>query len=216
VRTLHLGLWGADVDRLLASCTAVGYEVVGEVPGTGLGHLPTLKLPGHEFVSIELVHDPDEPPPGGDRLSHLVIQVEPMDAALAGMAPAASTRRSRPHPTGQQTSGRRRSSTRTANQIELAGSSGSVGLSPDPGAPLCAPRARPSCGRRRRTGGHVRCWSRPRPPGRARRSPRRSPAHACPAWSGCRREISARTGCRRSSTARTAPAGPATPSRSWP
>jgi lactoylglutathione lyase len=37
MRTFHLGLRVADLDRSLAFYTAVGYEVVGEVPGTGLG-----------------------------------------------------------------------------------------------------------------------------------------------------------------------------------
>jgi lactoylglutathione lyase len=84
MRTLHLGLRVADRDRSLAFYTAVGYEVVGEVPDTDLGHLTMLKLPGDEFVSIEIVHDPDGAPVAADtRLSHLVIQVDAMDVALA-------------------------------------------------------------------------------------------------------------------------------------
>jgi catechol 2,3-dioxygenase-like lactoylglutathione lyase family enzyme len=58
MRTLHFGLCVADLDRSLAFYTAVGYQVVGSVPGTSLGHLTMLKLPGDEFVTIELVHDP--------------------------------------------------------------------------------------------------------------------------------------------------------------
>jgi lactoylglutathione lyase len=87
MRTLHLGLRVADLDRSLAFYTAVGYEVVGEVPTTPLGHLTMLKLPGDEFVTIELVHDPDRT--AGDtesRLSHLVIQVEAMADTLAELA----------------------------------------------------------------------------------------------------------------------------------
>lgn len=61
MRTLHLGLRVADLDRSLAFYTAVGYEVVGEVPETDLGHLTMIKLPRDEFVTIELVHDPDGP-----------------------------------------------------------------------------------------------------------------------------------------------------------
>lgn len=86
MRTLHIGLRVADLDRSLAFYTAVGYEVVGSVPETGIGHLTMLKLPGDEFVSIELVHDPDAGPVAGNRLSHLVVQVGSMDAALAELA----------------------------------------------------------------------------------------------------------------------------------
>lgn len=87
MRTLHLGLRVADLDRSLAFYTAVGYEVVGDVPDTGLGHLTMIKLPGDEFVTIELVHDPDGPAASdGNRLSHLVIQVDSMDVALAELA----------------------------------------------------------------------------------------------------------------------------------
>ena len=57
MRTLHFGLRVADLDRSLAFYTAVGYQVVGSVPGTPLGQLTMLKLPGDEFVTIELVHD---------------------------------------------------------------------------------------------------------------------------------------------------------------
>jgi lactoylglutathione lyase len=87
MRTLHVGLRVADRERSIAFYRAVGYEVVGEVPETGLGHLTMLKLPDDEFVTIELVHDPSggatEVAPG---LSHLVIKVESMDATLEDLA----------------------------------------------------------------------------------------------------------------------------------
>src|SRR5829696_5364919 len=87
MRTLHLGLRVADLDRSLAFYTALGYEVVGEVPTTDLGHLTMLKLPGDEFVTIEVVHDSTGVAVGPDtRLSHLVIQVDAMDAALTQLA----------------------------------------------------------------------------------------------------------------------------------
>ncbi|MGY1623987.1 VOC family protein [Geodermatophilus sp. SYSU D00965] len=38
MRTLHFGLRVADRERSLAFYTALAYEVVGEVPETGLGH----------------------------------------------------------------------------------------------------------------------------------------------------------------------------------
>ncbi|GLZ48348.1 hypothetical protein Acsp06_45330 [Actinomycetospora sp. NBRC 106375] len=86
MRTLHFGLRVADIDRSLAFYTAVGYEVVGAVPGTGLGDLTMLGLPGDEFVTIELVHDPDAPPAPSSGPSHFVIHVESMDAVLAALA----------------------------------------------------------------------------------------------------------------------------------
>jgi lactoylglutathione lyase len=89
MRTLHVGLRVTDLERSLAFWTGVGYEVVGSVPETGIGHLTMLKLPGDEFVSLELVHDPavGEVEPGTG-LSHLVVQVERMDDAVARLAAA--------------------------------------------------------------------------------------------------------------------------------
>lgn len=86
MRTLHLGLRVADLARSLEFYTALGYETVGEVPQTHLGHLVMMKLPRDEFVAIELVHDPDAPPVGGNLLSHIVIQVESMEATLSELA----------------------------------------------------------------------------------------------------------------------------------
>ena len=87
MRTLHFGLRVADLDRSLAFYTAVGYEVVGSVPETPLGDLTMLKLPGDEFVTIELVHDPTQGDVDvGTGLSHFVIKVESMDATIAELA----------------------------------------------------------------------------------------------------------------------------------
>jgi lactoylglutathione lyase len=85
VRTLHVGLRVADLDRSLAFYQAVGYDIVGTVPGTPLGTLVMLKLPGDEFVTIELVHD------SGNNAeitgpSHLVIKVESMDDTAAALS----------------------------------------------------------------------------------------------------------------------------------
>jgi lactoylglutathione lyase len=83
MRTLHVGLRVADLERSLAFYTGVGYEVIGNVPETEFGSLTMLKLPGDEFVTVELVHDPRRGTvdPGG--LNHLVIQVESMQATVA-------------------------------------------------------------------------------------------------------------------------------------
>src|SRR4051794_18294506 len=86
MRTLHVGLRTADLGRSIAFYAAIGYEVLGEVPGTELGTLTMLKLPDDEFVTLELVHDPSHGriQPGG--LSHLVIHVEDMHATVADLA----------------------------------------------------------------------------------------------------------------------------------
>ncbi len=89
MRTLHVGLRVTDLERSLAFYTAVGYEVVGSVPETGIGYLTMLKLPDDEFVTIELVHDPAAGEIDiGTGLSHVVIQVEAMDATVARLAAA--------------------------------------------------------------------------------------------------------------------------------
>jgi lactoylglutathione lyase len=74
MRTLHIGLRVADLERSLAFYTGLGYQKLGEVPETAFGSLTMLKLPGDEFVSLELVHDPTggRVDPGG--LNHFVIQ----------------------------------------------------------------------------------------------------------------------------------------------
>ena len=87
MRTLHFGVRVTDLDRSLAFYTAIGYEIVGSVPETPLGHLTMLKLPGDEFVTIELVHDPTQGEVNaGTGLSHFVIKVESMDATISELA----------------------------------------------------------------------------------------------------------------------------------
>ena len=86
MRTLHFGLRVADLDRSLAFYTALGYESVGSVPETPIGHLTMLKLPGDDFVTIELVHDPSHDTAHPTGLSHVVVQVESMSATLAQLA----------------------------------------------------------------------------------------------------------------------------------
>jgi lactoylglutathione lyase len=83
MRTLHVGLRVADLERSKAFYTALGYEVLGGVPTTELGSLTMLKLPGDEFVSLELVHRPDTDAVNPIGLSHLVIAVDDVHA-LAG------------------------------------------------------------------------------------------------------------------------------------
>ncbi len=84
MRTLHLGLRVADLERSLAFYEAVGFEVVGSVTGTSLGDLTMLKLPDDEFVTLELVSDPPSDRRPG--LSHLVVSVESAAATVAALA----------------------------------------------------------------------------------------------------------------------------------
>jgi lactoylglutathione lyase len=87
MRTLHFGLRVADLERALAFYTAVGYQVVGSVSETALGHLTMLKLPDDDFVTVELVHDPTNGEVGlGTGFSHFVIKVESLDATIAALA----------------------------------------------------------------------------------------------------------------------------------
>jgi lactoylglutathione lyase len=87
MRTLHFGLRVADLERSLAFYRAVGYEVVGTVPETAFGSLTMLKLPGDEFVTIELVHDRSQAAVDiASGLNHFVINVESMDATVTELA----------------------------------------------------------------------------------------------------------------------------------
>jgi lactoylglutathione lyase len=87
MRTLHFGLRVADLDRSLSFYRAVGYEVVGQVPESPEGHLTMLKLPGDEFVTIELVHDPTrDDGEAGTGLNHFVIEVASMDTIVSALA----------------------------------------------------------------------------------------------------------------------------------
>src|ERR1700712_103718 len=87
MRTLHLGLRVADLDRSLEFYGALGYEIVGSVPETPMGHLTMLKLPADEFVTIELVHDPSRGEVNvGTGLSHIVIAVERLQTTIDGLS----------------------------------------------------------------------------------------------------------------------------------
>ena len=57
------------------------------MPDTDIGHLTMLKLPGDDFVTLELVYHPDFAPTDGDSpLSHFVIQVESMEATITELS----------------------------------------------------------------------------------------------------------------------------------
>ncbi len=86
MRTLHVGLRVDDLERSVGFYTNLGYEVLGSVPETEFGSLTMLKLPGDEFVALELVHDPSHSrvEPGG--LNHLVVQVDDVHATVARLS----------------------------------------------------------------------------------------------------------------------------------
>ncbi len=86
MRTLHIGLRVADLERSLTFYRALGYEVLGSVPETEFGSLTMLKLPGDEFVTIELVHDPEGGEVATGGFNHLVIQVESVHETVASLA----------------------------------------------------------------------------------------------------------------------------------
>ena len=89
MRTLHIGLRVARLERSLAFYAALGYEIVGSVPATSLGDLTMIKLPDDPFVTIELVsRSSASTSSGGNSLSHFVIKVESMDTVLAELAAA--------------------------------------------------------------------------------------------------------------------------------
>jgi len=86
MRTLHVGLRVEDLERSLGFYASLGYEVVGTVPETEFGSLTMLKLSDDDFVSVELVHDPNAGPVHPAGLNHLVIQVEDLHATVARLA----------------------------------------------------------------------------------------------------------------------------------
>jgi lactoylglutathione lyase len=86
MRTLHVGLRVADQARSVGFYRAVGYEVVGRVPETGLGDLTMLKLPADEFVSLELVEPVGGGPVGPGGFSHLVVAADDVRALAARLS----------------------------------------------------------------------------------------------------------------------------------
>jgi catechol 2,3-dioxygenase-like lactoylglutathione lyase family enzyme len=86
MRTLHVALRVADLDRSLEFYRSLGYDVVGTVRETQFGTLTVLKLPRDPFVSLELVHDPSRPVTSTEAVNHLVVQTDDLDATIADLA----------------------------------------------------------------------------------------------------------------------------------
>jgi lactoylglutathione lyase len=85
---LQFGLRVADRVVSVSFYTALGYEIVGEVPDAPIGHLTMLKLPGDEFVALELVHDPSTTDTSTPGFSHFAINVESLEATMARLTAA--------------------------------------------------------------------------------------------------------------------------------
>lgn len=88
MRTLQVALRVTEREASVTFYTALGYEVIGEVPDTPLGHLTMLKLSGDDYVSLELVHDPSAPPAVETTLSHIAVQVESLEDTVSRLAAA--------------------------------------------------------------------------------------------------------------------------------
>lgn len=83
MRTLQFGLRVADRELSVAFYTGLGYEVIGEVPESPIGHLTMLKLPDDEFVALELVHDPSAGETTAPGFSHFAVHVESLNDTVA-------------------------------------------------------------------------------------------------------------------------------------
>jgi lactoylglutathione lyase len=85
-KTIHFALRVADPDRSIAFYRNLGYELVGTVPSSPIGQLAMLKLPGDEFVTLELVADPGAgTEPAGGNLHHFVIRVASIRDTLVAL-----------------------------------------------------------------------------------------------------------------------------------
>jgi lactoylglutathione lyase len=102
MRMLHVGLRVTDLQRSLGFYANLGYETVGTVPDTVLGTLTMLKLPGDEFVSLELVHQVGAGPVGPGGLNHLVIQTDDLHTVIANLADAGIEAETPTSPTGSE------------------------------------------------------------------------------------------------------------------
>lgn len=79
-RTLHVAYRVSDLDRSLRFYSAVGYVEIGRVSPRAGWTLVMLKLPDDEFVTLELVREEDLALSVGTGFSHLVVQVDDLEA----------------------------------------------------------------------------------------------------------------------------------------
>jgi len=87
--TLHPAFRVTELAASLAFYSALGYEQIGRVDlGDGMT-LTMLKFPAEEVVTLELAHRPaDDPVVIGSGFSHLAVQVDDLDATIAGVTKA--------------------------------------------------------------------------------------------------------------------------------
>ena len=88
MRTLHTAYRVRDIDRSLAFYGAFGFEEIGRVRLEHSETLVMLKLPEDAAVSLELVHQPQAPAFEVGGFSHLVVEVERLDAVLGDLGRA--------------------------------------------------------------------------------------------------------------------------------
>ncbi|TDN87727.1 VOC family protein [Microbacterium sp. BK668] len=86
MKTLHIGLRVADRQASTDFYRKLGYEVVGTVPDSPIGHLTMMRLPGDEYVTLELVASPDLAPAAEPGLSHLVVATQSLDDAVHALS----------------------------------------------------------------------------------------------------------------------------------
>ena len=88
-RTLHTGLRVTDLDVSLAFYNALGYQVVGVVDLGSNATITVLRFPDEVVGTLELVHRPaDGAVQLGTGFNHLVVQVEDLADACAGLVAA--------------------------------------------------------------------------------------------------------------------------------
>lgn len=89
MKTLHTAYRVTDLAAALAFYGALGYEVIGRVDLGEDASLTMLKFPADAFVTLELVHRPnDEPVDVGTGFSHLVVQVDDIAEAVESLTRA--------------------------------------------------------------------------------------------------------------------------------
>ena len=88
MKTLHTAYRVQDLHRSLDFYGKIGFREIGRVPFEDGSTLVMLNLPGDgDVVTLELVHDPGlESLEIGNGFSHIVVQVDDLDATLADLA----------------------------------------------------------------------------------------------------------------------------------
>ena len=87
MKTLHPAYRIRDLTRSIDFYKRVGFQLVGRVEVAGGATLLMLNLPGDgDVVTLELVHDLDQPLDVGNGFSHLAVQVDDLTATLARLA----------------------------------------------------------------------------------------------------------------------------------